>query len=299
MPGRGRGSTTSRAVAITVVAALVVAVAVVAILAYQHARPRDPATSAAPVPTFSLGVDTTSPTPSPEATVVPSAADRFLTAGSDALWRATAGRCGDTEPRVERSTDGGTTWTDITPHYKGIAQVGSLDPLGGTAAQMVAALGEKCEVQGIRTFTRGRFWEPNKDVIAPARYLDFHNAGVVVTPQGDVAAPCAAASGLRAARTIVALVCEKTAYVLAGDSWTALPATDVAALAVSSGDVLVAHAARGCTGLEITRYTTADGANAGDIGCAADANPTAATAIAVGGARVYVWSGDHFDTVIR
>ncbi|MRH29150.1 hypothetical protein GH740_07450 [Microbacterium sp. SYP-A9085] len=299
MPRRRRGPTVSRAVAIVVVAVVTVLVAVAAVLAFQHARPSGTAATAAPVPTFSLGVDVGSPaTPSPTATTPPSAGDRFLTVGSDALWRATAGRCGVTEPRVERSTDGGSSWTDITPRYKGIAQVGALDPLGDSAAQMVAALGEKCDVEGIRTFTRGRFWEPNKDVIAPARYIDFHDAGVVVTPGGEIAAPCASAHGLRATGPVVALVCGKTAYVVTGDSWTKLPATRVAAVAVSSGTVIVAHDGNQCRGLTLTEYPEGHPSAGNMVGCAVDADAGKQTAIAVGGdGGIYVWSGESFELV--
>jgi hypothetical protein len=281
-------------VAVAVLAVLVVAIAA---LAFQHARPSDAAATAAPVPTFSLGVDAGLTTPSPTAATPPSAGDRFLTVGSDALWRATAGRCGETEPRVERSTDGGRSWTDITPRYKGIAEVGTLDPLGGSAAQMVAALGDNCDVQGIRTFTRGRFWEPNKDVIAPARYIDFHNGGVVVTPDGEIAAPCPSAHGLRATGPVVALVCGKTAYVLSGGSWMKLPATGVAAVAVSSGTVIVAHDGNQCRGLTLTEYPEARWSTGNPVGCAVDADAGKQTAIASGGGGVYVWSGKSFGLV--
>src|SRR3546814_11031113 len=88
------------------------------------------------------------------------------------MWRGIAGECGAAAPLIERSGDGGQSWEDVTPGYRGIGQVISLDSFAGTEAETVARMGAGCETQALRTFTQGEFWEPYPEVLAASRYAD-------------------------------------------------------------------------------------------------------------------------------
>jgi hypothetical protein len=286
---RGYGA---RGIAIATVALLALAVGVLSVLAYQHARPGVDPGDAAPVPTFTLGVQT-APTPTPPApNQLDPAAERFLSLGSAAWWRGTAGRCGQTEPVLERSTDGGATWVDVTPRYRAVAQIQSLDAFTSADAEMVATTGHGCLTEALRTFTEGEFWESYPDVLAVSRYVDPADAAVVHLGPDTVAAPCATASGLRAQGDIVALVCDATAFVWRSGQWEAFPSEGVAAVATDSESVAVAHSSEACAGVTITRFDGADPEAGTDAGCLTDLDPKTATALAISGDRFVVWSGD-------
>lgn len=287
--GRAYGA---RGIAIAAVALLALAVGVLSVLAYQHARPGVDPGEAAPVPTFTLGVQAApSPTPSAPNALDPST-ERFLSLGSAAWWRATAGRCGQTEPLLERSTDSGATWADVTPRYRAVAQIQSLDAFTSADAEMVATTGHGCLTEALRTFTEGEFWESYPDVLAVSRYIDPADAAVVHLGADTVAAPCATASGLRARADIVALVCDATAFVWRSGHWEALPTKDVAAVATDSESIAVAHSSDACAGIAITRFDDSDPQAATDAGCVEGLAPGAPTALALAGDRFVVWSGD-------
>lgn len=289
-----RPTRVSRWIAIAAVALLAIVVGVLVVAAYQRANPAPAPDTAAPAPTFSLGVQTPSPTPStPEPAPVAPEAQRYLSLGSVQWWRATAGACDGAPPLIERSPDGGTTWRDVTPLYRGIAQVQSLDAFSAEDAEMVAAM-TGCETQALRTYTYGEFWEPYPDVLAASRYVDVRDAATVVLPSGPVAAPCDAASGLRASGDTIALLCDGLAWRWTGDAWQQLLPEGAVALAVDGPDVIVAHTAPNCAGLALARVSP-------DIStvfaCAEVPDPAAPTAIALSGDTLWLWSGDTFTSL--
>src|SRR5690606_7419317 len=106
--------------------------------------------------------------------------ERFLVVGDGVLWRGIAGACGSAEPLLERSTDGAATWIDVTPEYLGIGQLSALNTFAGDQSEIVASMGETCDVQALRTFTQGQFWEPYPEVLAVSRYLEPTDATTVM-----------------------------------------------------------------------------------------------------------------------
>ena len=251
-------------------AVVTIGAVVLVVLALLHARGEAPTGTPRPVPTFDAPQDSTaSPTPTPTVTPsTPGADERFLAIGTGAMWRATAGGCGGPAPVIERSVDGGATWTDVTPTYRGIAQVLSLDPLAGDQAEIVAGMGAGCEVQALRTFTGGEYWEPYADVLAASTYLAPQDPASVVTPAGAVAAPCPSPWGLRSSRGTVGLICDGTAYQRASSTWQQV-GTDAVAVAIRDGAVVAVTAAQ--------------------------ATAPAAAAVSPDGLRV--WSGDTLSTI--
>jgi hypothetical protein len=148
-------------------------------------------------------------------------------------------------------------------------------------------MGEDCELQALRTFTQGRFWESYEDVLAASTYVDPDDAATVVTPDGDVAAPCAAAWGVRAASSVTGLICDGTAYVLADGEWQP-SATAAMGLAIADGELVAATSIPECVGLLITASTAV---------CNEDASPAGPVAVAASDDDLLIWSADTWSTV--
>lgn len=297
-PGTTVASTPARWLVAVLVAVVAVVTIVLAVLAVERTQPTEPADRPEPVPTFTFTGRSPSPSPTPTASPEPATgpadagpggAERFLSIGASAMWRGTAGDCDAAAPSIERSADGGATWTDVTPSYRGIGRLVSLDAFAGTEAEIVASMGDGCETQALRTFTQGQFWQPYPDVLAAARYVDPADRATVVTPGGRVAAPCASPHGLRTRDATVALVCDGAAYELVDGAWSPLAESGVLALAPSADGMLVASAASGCPGVAVTRVV---GRESRPLACVAEADPSAPLAIAADGDDVRLWSGD-------
>lgn len=292
---RAPSATASLWGAVALVAVVAIGSTALVAAAYQHATPDAPNGAPAPVPTFTLGVQTPTPTPTPEpVAATPRETERFLSVSADGgvWWRGVAGACGGQAPLVERSVDGGATWTDVTPLYIGASQIAALDASDQTEAILIAGVGPECEPQALRTFTQGQFWESYPDVLAASRYIPPTDADVVATPIGPLAAPCADARGLRANGDVVALVCGGTAFVSrAGAEWVALPAPDAAAVATDGVDVLVAHRSDACPGLTLTGFAAGSPDAPAEQTCA-DGDPAQPTAIALIASGTPVWSGE-------
>lgn len=290
-------------ISITVLAAGVIALAVYAL---QQTGAQATAATATPQPTFSFGGPTpapsgeaVTPTPSPTAgagtdATAPGFDERFLAVGEGVLWRGTAGACGGGAPTIEVSYDTGATWDNVTPTYRGIAQLRTLSTFGGPHAEAVADLGEDCETQPIRTFTAGEFWEPYPDQLASWTYIDPADAAMIVTPDGPIEAPCPEPWGLRARGGVVALICDGSAYVRDADEWTPLVQGGAAALSVNAaGAIAIAHTAATCDGVAISRFE--DGAT--DEICVEDADPQGSAALAFAGDALFLWSGGSVVTL--
>jgi hypothetical protein len=301
--GRALHTSTFRWGAVAVLVAAGIGVGTLVASAYGHATPIPHAREPAPIPTFSLGVQSPAPTPSPTTSAAqqPRDGERFLAvgtgAGSNIWWRAVAGTCGGTPPLVERSTDAGAMWSDVTPLYLGAAQLTSLDSFNQTEAQLVVGVGPSCEPQALRTFTQGQFWESNPDALAASRFVDLRDPATVQLSSSPTAAPCADARGMRAQGVVVALICDSTAYVATGGEWMALPNPDAAAIAVAAEGVMVAHAAPDCPGLSLSRYVTTDLNQPALSRCAEGVEATEPIAITTTPSGTLVWSGESLTTV--
>lgn len=280
-----RGGTIAIALGLVVLVGAVAALSALALRQGTGAGGAAAERTADPAPTFSFAPRTgaASPTPTPTPVAAPASAERFLSIGADAAWRATAGACGGPAPVIERSGDGGTTWIDVTPTYQDISAVRSLTSFGGRHVTAVADLGAACEPTTLRSYTDGRFWEPYPDAFATDSYVGTD--GVVVVGGLTVAAPCPAPWGLRVAGTAAALVCDGTAYALDGEEWTPLTPGALAVAATDDG-IVVARTDTACTGIRVTDYRSA----ARDLACV-PAETTGPVALDITGDRIALWAG--------
>jgi hypothetical protein len=290
-------STSARWVSGVIVGVLALAVVTLAYFALERTRGSE--TSEGARPTLSITPPaSTSASPTPSTTTAPSAAatdspadgstaapgasERFLALGSSAAWRATAGQCGVSAPVLERSTDGGRTWRDVTPTYLGVGQILAVEAFAGSEAELVALTGRDCELEGLRTFTQGEFWEPHDPILRSAAYITPGDGSVVSAPGGPVAAPCTSAWGVRAAGGTTALICDGVAYRLGADrTWQPLMEGAVAVEPSSEGVRTLGRGVAGCGGLSI------DGAV-----CVDDASPAGPAAVASARGQTMIWSAE-------
>jgi hypothetical protein len=284
----------SRWLAIGSLAVLAVIVVTLAFAAYGRAHPAPPTGEMEPAPTFTLGVRTAPAAPT--ASAPPPDQQRLLSIDGRQWWRATAGECGGAAPVIERSSDGGATWSDVTPNYLGIEQVLTVDALITADAEVVAAVAG-CNPQALRTYTRGEFWESYPEVLAASRFIEPKDGSSVRLSTGRVAAPCDEASGLHARGDVVALLCGGRAWSWQGTAWLELAPEGAVALTIDGEELVVAHTAEGCAGVAISRVTAAAPDSASMIGCADSTDPAQPLAIDISGGAVTIWSGDAIVTV--
>ncbi|MEV8268619.1 hypothetical protein [Microbacterium sp. NPDC076911] len=298
-------SRAAQVTAIVAVIVLAVGVAALAMMALTQSRPEAATAPVNPVPTFTLGVDADAATasPSPTTQTLPAfvpAEERFLAVDSGVMWRGIAGECGTTAPVIERSTDEGATWVDVTPTYREIGQLLSLEPFADGQAEAVALVGVECEPQALRTFTQGEFWEPYPEVLASATYISPAAPGTVVLAGVEIEAPCGEPRVLRTAGGNTALICEGAVYVhnaaLASDTgtadWLAVDVNNPVTVAASSGTVAVAHVTESCDGLSVTKFS-AEGIATEPSECVAGVDIAIPAALTIDSPEGYtLWSGD-------
>lgn len=277
----------SAVIAILVVA-LTVAVGALVVLALDRGRGAGTETVAKPAPSIDSSPSST-PTPTATATATaeeptaPDAAERFLAVGAGAMWRATAGQCGDTAPVIERSDDDGDTWADVTPTYRNIAQLRDLTPFAETEADIVADVSADCETQALRTFTKGRFWSPYDDLLPQSTYLD---GSTVVIDGTRLDAPCERPWGLRASGETAAFICDGTAYEITDGETTEI-GDGVTALDVRDGQIIGALVRSECDGLQVSSLAP----DAAPLECV-DVDADGPVALAVTADAIRVWAGD-------
>lgn len=276
-----------------VVVLLIVDVILVA-LALARTAPSTNGTTG-PVPTFTSepSPSPTAPTPSPSAdrTGSDAAGPRFIAAidGQEA-WRASAGACGGTDGVLERTVDGGATWTRVSTGGEP-GTVLSLHAQAQTVSVLIGT-GSDCSPVVRSSSDGGRTWG---DGAAGAAGAGIVPAGIVVS-SGIVEAPCPAPRQVYEGDFTTAVVCRDQLQWRSGTGpWVGVPLAGVRSLADDGDAYLIATAgAAECEGVEL-RSLRAVGVTAASktehVGCAPDSDPDGAVVLARGGTYLWLWAG--------
>ncbi|WP_441875194.1 hypothetical protein [Microbacterium gubbeenense] len=274
-----------------VVILLIMALVVGALVVVALQKGSDTAASA-PRPSVSSQPLPAAPIASPSLTAPPVVAreeERLLAIGDGVVWRGVTGSCVDgVEPLLERSTNDGATWTDVTPRYRGVSQVLRVDPFAGTQANLVVTLdAETCEPQGLRTFSDGAYWA---DQTVPDGVVYLAADGGLRDGEVGVEAPCAEPRSVRGREPMAVLLCDGKVLVSGETDWEETGLEHATAVFAGTETVVAAHSAVGCDGLAIS--TVASGKEPVLLSCEKHLDPSLATAVAVSGDRIAVWNGD-------
>ncbi|MCS5496111.1 hypothetical protein NY547_02510 [Cnuibacter physcomitrellae] len=148
--------------------------------------------------------------------------------------RSTVGSCvpGGGAAVVERTADGGATWTRVLVDVLDLRQVLSLDYVADGQISIVGT-GADCMPIGLVSFTGGEFWEAGPDQLASASFVEPNDPSKILDRGAEMSAPCSVSELQRAGGTLIALC---------SDGSVQYRGTDASWIPVGIGDVLVATA---------------------------------------------------------
>jgi hypothetical protein len=286
---------------------LIVADVALVVAAVASTRPQM-STEAGPIPTFSprpvatpSAVPTADPTASPEPQPSPSPANAVRSpqplvsaVSATEAWRATEGSCSGDPAVVERTTDGGASWQPVRTTFD-LRTVVALSA-GSERSSIYGGTGAECTPQYWSSFTAGQFWKEYPDEAAGVAYVDVE-ASTVSLVSGVVPAPCAAPDRVfsQAANSVVS--CADSLESKAGTAdWVSLPVAGLRDLAPSATGYLAAVTeVEGCAGVAVQSLPAPLTARSvlTTVGCLAEADSSAAVALAAAADTVWVFAGDE------
>jgi len=265
-------------------------------------RPTEPpATGREPYPAFTPGdaaAGELSPAPTPEQSLEPLPSGRIIVAASDSLaWRTAVGDCA-TPATVERTTDGGATWTALDVGLAAVVR------MKATSVSDVFAIGGGGECAPSFRFSddAGDGWVNDDGELAGSWYLRPSDRGVVHGPRGEVPVPCTGGvvdlAGLDNSRA--ALLCTDGVLFATGDggaSWSTIGSAEQAVALAPGWDGYIAGVLRpdACAGVVVVPFdANGAGLDTQEFVCApvTDAQP-GAVALASAGDALWLWSGDE------
>jgi hypothetical protein len=254
--------------------------------------------SAGPIPTFSsTPAPTSSGTAAPQPTATTGtaamvASGRHLLSAVDGqeAWRASSGVCGGDEAVLQRSVDGGATWSRVDLGDG----VRTLLALRASAAGVfvLAGTGEDCDPVVRTTADDGATWTAG---VAGAAGAGIGPDGLLVK-SGTVDAPCADPVEVFQGTYTTAVTCDEAIQWRSGTgAWVGVDIDGVRSLADAGNTYTLARTGvTACEGVQIASLpaarVTASSATT-TVGCAADADAGGAVTIARAGQSVWLWAG--------
>jgi photosystem II stability/assembly factor-like uncharacterized protein len=236
-----------------------------------------------------VGLSPVDPFPSTDSGIPGEARVLLDAAGTDALRVRGPGTCGG-DAALEKTTDGGRTWTDLTVPAAGVLRVALTDSASG----FLVGTDTACTPAMYRTEDGGQTWTRadgpagvwHRAVQSDVRHLH--------SPSRRVAVPCREPSGLADLASLgvraAAVLCTDGSVYRTSDSgvrWAEQgTVTDATAIAFPTASVAyaAAPATDTCGGVEI-RTSTDGGAQWEVTACLTDASPTGGTALSFSDAR--------------
>ena len=293
------GGATTRTWWFVVLAVLVVADVALIAAAVASTRPGEQR-EAGPIPTFSAGPTpdeepTSTPTPTPTTEPTSSQPSGFLSAVSATeAWRATPGSCTDVAARVERSTDGGATWSAVDVSFD-LRTVVALEA-GPERVSLVAGVGAECDRQFWSSFTGGEFWKEYPDDAASLGFSDV-DGSIVSLRSGAVPSPCASPMRVVSSEAGDAVACAGlVTFRDAAGAWIPLDMPGVIDVTLSDDRYLIARSgSEDCPGLAVQSVSipVTSRSFASPVGCVSQIDPAGAVSVSSSGQVVWADAGSQ------
>lgn len=208
-------------------------------------------------------------------------------------YRAAAAGCSVSDPGLEKSTDGGQTWSEVT--VDGPRSIVRIE-FTSTAEGYVIGTDEECDLKVWRTSSGGADWTE------PGPSADFWSALPASTTQvnsvGQVRTPCprgsAVAQVVRVTDANTHVLCSKGEIRTTTDGGAAWSTTTTVAGALAlavdkdaANRLVVAGTEKGCQGIRIWSLE-ASAEDAEERGCVSAAKPSGPIALDAGGSSVWL-----------
>jgi hypothetical protein len=240
-------------VAVVIVVLVVIDVVLVGLALGRNAP--EQSQHAGPIPTYTTA-PSPSPSPSPaQSTSAPAPSAKAIDSGRRMLsavtateaWRASGGSCGAAAPILERTTDGGVSWTPVELS----GNISSIAGLRATAAavSVLAGSGPDCTLS-VRTSTdEGATWT---DGDPGAAGPGISTTGVVLA-NGPIDSPCADPIDAFQGKTTTVIVCDGTVEWRTGTApWVEVPMDGVRSVTVDGNAYTFARVGTDrCAGVRI------------------------------------------------
>lgn len=236
----------------------------------------------------------TNPEEAPALLPVVTATRQLVALDDVTAWRATLASCGETASVVERTEDGGATWTPVSPGVDTLVRLRASD----AASAFVVGATDGCATALASTDDGGQSWNRADETLSSAWYLAPTDRSVVVGPSGQQPVPCAdgvvdlVATGTRSG----AVLCTDGTVAVSRDggrSWGATGAVAGARAIAQRGDgYLVATDEGTCEGLAVHAVDVTGVPDPEPWVCAPVA-PAVDVAIAGEAGALWVWSGQE------
>lgn len=226
----------------------------------------------------------------------PQAAETLINIGGDgSVGRAVAGSCTDGGAKVELSSDGGSSWTEVTPELDVVVRISV------TSADEATVVGATSDCESVTTYATsngGGVWEEQETSATWHAALD--GGAAIYSPYGGTAeVPCAEGEGVAAVSILsndhVIALCDDgvvQASTDAGGNWEHIGdlqgATAVDFVSETAGYGVVPNG-EGCEGVAVMR-TEDGGANWESTGCL-ETGETGAAHISASGEAAYIALG--------
>lgn len=247
--------------------------------------------SNAPVPSASMSSGGTSV---PETLGISTVLRHLVVVDEQTAWRATLASCNQGESQVERTTNGGETWTPLESGVDSIVRLRATD----AQSAFVVGAGTGCETALAVTSDSGVTWARADASLSTAWYLAPTDRSVVVGPAGQLPVPCPSGAVDLAATSSSAgaVLCVDGSLAVSDDggaSWRTTTAVPGARAFTQTGDgYLVATYEGECQ--EWSLYAiTADGQPSDQVWSCAPGSLSAQVGLSVLGTDVWLWAGEE------
>lgn len=293
MSPRRSSQSTGGLVVTLIVGVLAVTAVLLAVFALRVPSSPDAGEVPGPIPTWGGGEAYSTPTPtSSRAEAAANPSPQFLSMYDQSSGiRATAGSCAGAPPVVQRTADGGVTWTSVTFEGMDVRQVLGLNYVSESQIDVIAAVAG-CAPTVVSSFTGGEFWQAYPERIGSATFVQPIDPSTIRVQGADVAAPCTVRAVQLVSQSLAALCSDGSVIIRSAASWIRLDTSPVLAMApFGATSIAVAASSPSCASVLIRSIDIESGVST-DLSCL-DAERTEATLNAVANA-IFYWSAADF-----